>query len=44
MSFSSFFSEQARKPTGWFGRVVMAAVFNIGNTTLHDLVFKMMAV
>ncbi len=44
MSFSSFFSEQARKPKGWFGRVVMSAVFNIGNATLNDLVFEMMAV
>ncbi len=44
MSFSSFFSEQARKPKGMFGRVVMSAVFNIGNATLNDLVSEMMAV
>ena len=44
MSFSSFFSEQARKPKGLFGRVIMSAVFNIGNAKLHDLVFEMMSI
>jgi hypothetical protein len=31
MDFSKFFSEQARKPSGIFGQVVMSAVFDIGN-------------
>lgn len=36
MSFKSYFSEQARKPTGSFGRLVMPAVFNLGNVALND--------
>ncbi len=44
MSFSSFFSEQARKPKGLFGRMIMSAIFNIGNTKLNDLVNETMSV
>lgn len=44
MSFSSFFSEQARKPKGLFGRVIMSAIFNIGNAKLNDFVNETMAV
>ncbi len=44
MSFSSFFSEQARKPTGLFGRTVMSVVFDRGNAFLNDFVYDMMSV
>jgi ubiquinone/menaquinone biosynthesis C-methylase UbiE len=33
-----FLSKQARKPSGWFGRVVMSRLFNKGNADLNDLV------
>ena len=38
MNFSSFFSEQARRPDGLFGRVVMSIVFDKGNAFLNDFV------
>jgi ubiquinone/menaquinone biosynthesis C-methylase UbiE len=44
MSFSSFFSEQARNPKGFFGRVIMSTIFNIGNAKLNKLVYDMMSV
>jgi ubiquinone/menaquinone biosynthesis C-methylase UbiE len=44
MNFSSFFSEQARKPKGMFGHVIMSAIFNIGNAKLNELVNKTMSV
>ncbi|MBN1533039.1 MAG: class I SAM-dependent methyltransferase [Spirochaetes bacterium] len=44
MSFSSYFSEQARKPEGLFGRLVMSSVFNIGNARLNRLVYEMMSI
>jgi len=37
MSFSTYFSEQARKPSGLFGRVVMPIVFDRGNAFLIGL-------
>lgn len=40
MSFSSFFTEQARKPKGLFGRVVMSVVFDIGNAKLNAGIFR----
>ena len=36
MNFKTFFSEQARKPSGLFGRWVMARIFDLGNATLND--------
>ena len=36
MSFNSFFSEQARKPSGLFGRLIMPLIFNLGNAALND--------
>jgi len=36
MSFKAFFSEQARNPSGLFGRVVMSKVFDLGNATLNS--------
>jgi ubiquinone/menaquinone biosynthesis C-methylase UbiE len=44
MSFSSFFSQQARKPAGLFGRFVMSVIFNKGNADLNGFVNEVMAV
>jgi ubiquinone/menaquinone biosynthesis C-methylase UbiE len=44
LKFSTFFSEQARRPTGVFGRMVMSVVFNQGNASLNGLVNKLMSV
>ena len=44
MSFSSFFTEQARKPAGVFGRMVMSIVFDRGNSFLNGLVYDLMSV
>ena len=35
MSFKTFFSKQASKPSGLFGRVVMSKIFDLGNATLN---------
>lgn len=37
MTFSRFFSEQARKPSGVFGRWVMSRIFERGNVVVNDL-------
>ena len=37
MSFTSFFSKQARKPSGFFGKLVMARIFDKGNVAVNDL-------
>jgi ubiquinone/menaquinone biosynthesis C-methylase UbiE len=37
MSFASFFSKQARKPSGFFGKLVMARIFDKGNIAVNDL-------
>jgi ubiquinone/menaquinone biosynthesis C-methylase UbiE len=44
MSFSSFFSEQARKPKGLFGRMVMSRIFDFGNAFLNVFVCELMSV
>ena len=44
MSFSTYFSEQAKQPTGLFGRIVMATIFNKGNAYLNGFVNELMAV
>ncbi len=44
MSFSSFFSKQAQKPSGLFGRIVMGIVFNIGNAYLNEMVNDALAI
>ncbi len=44
MRFSTFFSKQARKPTGLFGRLVMSIVFNKGNANLNRFVNELMSV
>jgi len=44
MDFSTFFSKQARKPEGLFGRIVMRVVFDQGNAFLNDFVNDLMSV
>lgn len=44
MSFSRFFSEQARKPTGLFGRLVMSIIFDKGNANINRFVYELMSV
>ena len=44
MNFSNFFSEQARRPDGLFGRMVMSVIFDQGNTFLNDFVNELMSV
>ena len=44
MSFSIFFSEQARQPSGLFGRIVMPVVFDRGNAFLNGFVNSLMTV
>jgi ubiquinone/menaquinone biosynthesis C-methylase UbiE len=44
MDFSKFFSEQARKPSGIFGKVVMSLVFDIGNAFLNNFVSELLSV
>lgn len=36
-----FFSRQARKPSGWFGRIVATRVFDKGNSSLNGLMAKL---
>jgi ubiquinone/menaquinone biosynthesis C-methylase UbiE len=44
MDFSAFFSKQARKPEGLFGRTVMRIVFDHGNAFLNNFVHDLMSV
>jgi ubiquinone/menaquinone biosynthesis C-methylase UbiE len=44
MNFSTFFSKQARRPEGLFGRIVMRIVFDQGNALLNNLVCDLMSV
>jgi ubiquinone/menaquinone biosynthesis C-methylase UbiE len=44
MSFSTFFSEQARRPNGLFGRMIMSLVFDRGNAFLNGFVSEFMSV
>jgi ubiquinone/menaquinone biosynthesis C-methylase UbiE len=44
MSFSSFFSNQARKPTGLFGRFIMSTIFDKGNADLNSFVYELLSV
>lgn len=40
MNFTKFFSQQARKPTGIFGRFYMSRVFDRGNAELNALTYE----
>lgn len=44
MGFTSFFSRQARRPSGAFGRYVMSFVFDKGNAFLNKLLLDAVAV
>ena len=44
MNFSTFFTEQARKPAGLFGRFVMSLIFEQGNAFLNGFVNELMSV
>ena len=44
MNYSKYFSEQARKPTGIFGRFYMSRVFEKGNSELNALMFETLSV
>ena len=44
MNFSTFFSKQARRPEGLFGRIVMRIVFDQGNSFLNNFVSDLMSV
>ena len=40
INFKTFFSEQARKPSGFFGRWVMSRIFDHGNAAINDFMKK----
>lgn len=42
MSFRTFFSKQARKPTGLWGRLIMSRIFDQGNTVLNDFIRELL--
>jgi ubiquinone/menaquinone biosynthesis C-methylase UbiE len=44
INLTRFFSEQARRPDGLFGRIVMSLVFDKGNAFLNDFVNELMSV
>ena len=44
MAVATFFSRQARRPSGLFGRFVMSVVFDRGNAFLNGFVLDAMAV
>jgi len=39
MNFSNYFSEQARRPSGFFGRMIMPIIFDQGNALLNSFVY-----
>jgi ubiquinone/menaquinone biosynthesis C-methylase UbiE len=43
MNFKTFFSQQARKPSGLFGRWVMARIFDLGNAALNDFMKELIS-
>lgn len=44
MNFSTFFSQQARKPSGMAGRFIAGPLFEKGNHELNALMFKTLSV
>ena len=44
MNFSTYFSKQARKPTGIFGRFYMSRAFETGNAELNTLMNKTLSI
>ncbi|MCG8638158.1 MAG: class I SAM-dependent methyltransferase [Desulfobacterales bacterium] len=43
MIFSNYFSKQARKPAGLYGRFYMSRVFEKGNAELNDFLFHILS-
>ena len=43
MSFKTFFSEQARKPSGLFGQYIMPIIFDRGNAALNAFMGEVLA-
>jgi len=43
MSFKNFFSEQAREPSGVFGRVIMSRIFELGNAAINDFMKELLS-
>lgn len=44
MNYSTYFSRQARKPSGLFGRFYMSQVFDKGNIELNDHLYEILSV
>lgn len=44
MSFSKYFSKQARKPYGLFGKLVMSRIFDQGNSLLNNFMEETLSV
>ena len=44
MIFSTYFSRQARKPAGLFGRIFMSRVFEKGNADLNTLIYETLSI
>ncbi|MBN1181395.1 MAG: class I SAM-dependent methyltransferase [Bacteroidales bacterium] len=44
MSFSDFFSKQARRPKGLFGKLIMSLIFNKGNAALNAFTYELMSI
>ena len=41
MSIATFIASQLRKPSGWFGRHVVARILNRGNAPMNDLTARL---
>jgi ubiquinone/menaquinone biosynthesis C-methylase UbiE len=44
MKFATFFSKQAKRPTGLYGRFIMSKIFEKGNVELNSLVLESLSV
>ncbi len=44
MGFSDFFSKQARKPKGLFGKLIMSLIFSRGNASLNAFTQELMTI
>lgn len=44
MCLSSFFSDQARRPKGLFGKFIMSLIFSKGNAALNAFTYELMSV
>ena len=44
MSFATFFSNQARKPTGLFGRFVASQIFKKGNAEMNAFIYDSLSI